>query len=183
MILMGEIITENFLMTIFNYEKLEKHLEEMSAKGWHLIKTGGLMGGYTYIKGTPSSVRYYVDFGYTNLSELFSRIFVMEAHKIKYEVYVCRRPEDRKSLLSQITLLRYIQIVYSIIGLTQLLISLAQFDSMIIRLHMSHSFYYNPIHLILFLLAGTFSLAMLVIIILLGVQCRQKKKKLASSQP
>ena len=45
-------------------EKEEAWLEEMSRKGWHLVKTPGL--NYTFEKGEPEERTYRIDFRFFN---------------------------------------------------------------------------------------------------------------------
>jgi hypothetical protein len=165
--------------TIFGFEAREKYLEEMSYKGWHLIGTSPFGYEYTFVKGDPSKVRYYLDYGFTNAGEFFSRMWGFLAFKVKYEVYTDRRPKDRNSLLSHIVMFRYIQILYGFIGLTQLLNFCAQLS--ILTANMFHPYGLIIIlNLLLLIFSSLFVVAMLAVIIILEVQCRKKKQQLGN---
>lgn len=52
--------TKTVYKIYFSFEKEEKWLEEMSAEGWHLMKTPGV--GYTFEQGQPEERIYKIDY-------------------------------------------------------------------------------------------------------------------------
>lgn len=43
-------------------EKVEAWLEQQAAQGWHLVKADRLLYRFHFVRGTPRSVRFFVDF-------------------------------------------------------------------------------------------------------------------------
>lgn len=190
----GNVLIERKLFTIFGLEKIEEYLERMAAKGWHLYNTRGLGYTYTFTRGEPARVRYFVDFGWTDVSQLLTRSTPRSG--LTCLAYDGPRPESRNALLSQMVLYRYLQVMFGIFvapifgNIAFCLINI--FSIVIAIFNLNHIDSTHPfaltlltviacsvIGLMLCLTIGAL-LFWLVLIVLLGVKHSRLKKKLSS---